>query len=510
LGAQTDTYEVWEVRRQWRYFHQQVSVLMETLERWRESLAGTRELELSRLLPNLDTVCQQIDQRWEQVERMLAGKVPIGVPQPEALLIDRHLSQELSHFEKAALSVTKAQIDRLSVISQSLFECVQDIKGFSYSFSISQHIRHFWEPTLDPARLAAALQVVLTFCAAFLIWVYIDPPGHAMFVFFATLISLVAAMAHQSPSIMLLPFVYGSLVAGILYVFVMPHLSGYAQLGWMIFGVTFGYYFLFWQPKQALIKVVGTACFLVHTGIDNQQSYSFAAYANSTAMMILGAALATASSYVLASPRPEKQFQHLMARFFRHSEFLLSRLALDREVHQGLKTRCQMALYRNDLLEIPAKLAALGQRIDYRLLSGQTLAQVQTLIASLQSIAYRIKALGDLRELPQSKYLVTAMLEELRAWRLTAQQRLRLWAEDPATGGSQVNGIRDRMLQRMSKLEEQMSETLRNVPKEHVSDKEVEHFYCLLGAFKGLSESGIACAQAAEAIDWKHWQEAKF
>ena len=472
-GAQTDTYEVWEVRHLWQHFKEQATILMETLERWRESLAGIRELNLAGLLPNLKPVCLEIDQRLAQIERMLNGKDPIQIPGQVPLMVDKELENELNHFQKAAVAVTKAQIDHLEDISRSLFDCVRAIKGFSLPTRMPRRMgRRTFVPALDPDRLAAAFKVVLTLWIAFLVWVYIDPPGHAMFVFFATLLAMIAAMAHQSVSLMFMPFFYGSIFAGILYVFVMPRLAGYAELGLMIFGVTFGYYYLFWQPRQALIKVAGMACLIVHTSIQNQQTYSFAAFANSAAMMQLACTLAIAVSFVLSSPRPEKALLRLVARFFRHSEFLMSRLALDRDDYKGLATRWRMMLYRNDLLEIPAKLAALAQRIDYRLLSGQTPEQVQKMIASLQAIAYRIKELAEVRELPQADLLVAAVLDDLRAWRLTVQEQLRFWADDPAFAVSQGPAIRDRLVERISRLETQIAETIRGVKEGQVPARE--------------------------------------
>jgi uncharacterized membrane protein YccC len=351
---------------------------------------------------------------------------------------------------------------------------------------------------------------MLTLWISFLVWVYINPPGHNMFVFFATLMALIAAMAHQSVSIMFWPFVYGSAVTGILYIFVMPHLSGYIQLGLMIFGVTFGYYYLFWQPQQALIKIAGIAMFIALTSIQNQQTYSFAALANSAAMIIMGCILAIAIQFILGSPRPEKALLRLVARFCRHSEFLLSRVALDRDEDRGLVKRWQMVIYRNDLLEIPAKLAVMGQRFDYKLLSGQTPEQVQTLVNSLQAIAYWIKELVEVRELPQADLLVAAALEDLRAWRLTAQEQLRLWADDPALAASQGDAIRDRLAARMSALEEKIGKTFRGLKEGELNQGEIENFYQILGAFRGLSESGIDYTRAAEAIDWKQLQEERF
>ena len=55
-----------------------------------------------------------------------------------------------------------------------------------------------------------------------------------------------------------------------------------------------------------------------------------------------------------------------------------------------------------------------------------------------------------------------------------------------------------------------MGETLRNTKKEQVSEGELENFYRILGAFKGLSESGIEYSQAAEGIDLSLWKEERF
>ena len=510
-GARTDTYEVWEVRRQWQRFHDQATVLMETLERWRESLAGIRKLDLLKLLPNLESVCNEIERRLEQIERMLAGKDPKQLPQQIELTIENEAMSRLRHFQQAAVAVTKTQIDHLEDISRSLFVCIEDIKGFSSHTRITRLNRgRTTDLALDPDRLSAAMQVVITLWIAFLIWVYIDPPGHAMFVFLTTLFVMISAMMGVRASIMFLPFVYGSAFAGILYVFVMPHLSGYTELGLMVFGVTFGYYYLFWQPRLAMIKLAGIVTFLLHTSIQNDQTYSFAAYANSTAMIILACSLAIATSYILASPRPEKVFLRLLARFCRHSEFLMSCLALDRDEHKGLVTRWRMVLYGNDLLEIPAKLAALAQRIDYRLLSGQTPEQVQKMIASLQAIAYRIKELAEVREMPLADSLVQTVLDDLRAWRLTAQKQLLIWAADPAFAASQGAAMRDRLMVRISKLEARIGETLRGVKEGQVSDGDLENFYRILGAFRGLTESGIDYSKAAEGIDWAELKEERF
>jgi uncharacterized membrane protein YccC len=510
-AAETDSYEVWELRHQWRRFHGLSAALMEALEKWRESFNEIMPLDRNALMPNLEAFCTEIDLRFREIERILGGTPPAYTPQAIALESSSAAMKSLTQFQKAAVSVTKAQLVRLEILSRDIFACIQDIKGFG---GRSPHADARDDRAgglgLDPDRLQAALRTMATLWTAFLVWFYINPPGHESLVLFATILALGSAMTHLGPITFFKPFMVLTLMAGVLYIFVMPHLSGYAQLGLMIFCAIFAIYYLFWQPRQALAKSIGAAMFLNVIAVQNQQTYSFAGFANSVVMIALACGIAIAIWYVPPSPRPEKAFMRLLGRFCRHSEFLLSRLPLDRDEHNSLATIWRMALYRNDLSEIPNKLTVMGQRLDYRLLSGQSPEQVQKMIAGLQAIAYRIKELFDARELPQADLLMTTVIEELREWRLTAQKQLRLWAEDPALATSQAAAMRDRLAARTSILEEKMAEAVRDLEQGALNQGEIENFYRILGAFRGLSESGIVYSTAAEEIDWKAWKEERF
>lgn len=52
-------------------------------------------------------------------------------------------------------------------------------------------------------------------------------------------------------------------------VFIMPHLSGFAELGLLIFAVTFFMCYQFAAPAQMLGRVFGVAMFIVLAAIDN-------------------------------------------------------------------------------------------------------------------------------------------------------------------------------------------------------------------------------------------------
>ncbi len=511
-AAETDSYFVWEVRHQWRRFRDEATALGEALEHWRGSFPEVAELDLAKLLPNLDAVCAELEARFAEIERMLAGEAPGRQTQPIVLEFNRTEIRALSHFDRAAVAVTKAQLDRLEELTRSLFDGIRDIKGFAVQPAARRRdaapVRGL---AVDPDRLTAAVRVMATVWVAFLLWVYVDPPGHQTFMQLAGTIAMAAAMMSLArPSTMLLPFAFGSVLAGVLYVFVMPRLSGYGELGLMIFGATFAIYYFFSAPRQALAKMGAIVPVIVLTSIENQQTYNFAGYANSAAMILLGIALVVFMNHIPTSPRPEKMFLRLFRRFFRHADFLLSRLALDWDQTKGLAGRWKTMLYRNDLWELPAKLSAVGPRIDHRQFPDNTAEQVQALVNSLGALTFRIMELGDMRARPQAKFLVQELLADVRAWRLAVQEQMRLWADDPAAAARQEIDIQQRVIDRLARLEARVEETFGKAGEGELSDQDRENFYGLLGAFRGLSEAGINFVRIANGINWSQWREARF
>jgi len=157
-AAETDSYEVWEVRHQWRRFHEQAMTLGEALESWRESFPEVQPLDLTKLLPNIEAVLLELDDRFAEIERMLMDEAPTRKPKPVSLVVEHKETLTHTHFQRAALAVTKTQLDRLETLSRSLFDCVQDIKGFASQRGPSRRIEG--RPhglALDPDRFAGAL-----------------------------------------------------------------------------------------------------------------------------------------------------------------------------------------------------------------------------------------------------------------------------------------------------------------------------------------------------------------
>jgi len=431
------------------------------------------------------------------------------LPSPITLAIDKDKIRALSPFQRAAVVLTKTELERLESLSQSLFDCVRDISEDRPPVSIPPREKApHGGLAIDPDRLRGSVRMVTHLWIAFLIWVYIDPPGHASFMYLSLVLGQATLMSGGSATAMLLPFAVGSAGVGVLYVFVMPHLSGFVELGMLIFIVTFAIYYLFAQPQQGMARLGAMIPFLTFTSLQNQQTYSFADFANSTAMIMLAIALIVATEYLFTSPRPEKVFLRLLARFFQHSEFLLSRLALDGGRKRRLAELWKTAYYHNDLLELPEKLAKCEQHIDYRTFPNNTPEQVQALVTSLQDLAYRIKALVDVRKLPQAELLVSQLRDDLRTWRIKVEDQFHGWSEDPTARPE--GDLQAGLATKLAGLEARVKEMVDLAPQGELSDEDYKNFYQLLGSYRSLTESVVEHARLAERFDFGQWREARF
>ncbi len=509
-AAETDSYEVWEMRHQWRYFQQLLASLSETLERLRDSFLPTHDIGPAKPLPNLEALSSDIDRRFAEIAHMLAGHEPRHVPKSIALKIDRATIGSLDHFQKAAVAVFQAQIERLEALSRALFDCVRDLKGFGGpALKPLQEETPERGPAIDPDRLQGAIIVMATLWSAFLIWVYVDPPGHASFVMMSTVLTMVAVRTGVSTTPLALPLILGTLFTGILYLFVMPLLSGYVQLGLMIFVVTFGITYLFSAPRQALVKLIALAMFAKFISVQNQQTYSFAAFANGLAMICLVAGLIIATAYIPASPRPEKAFLRLLRRFFRQAESLMSCLAIDRDRRRGWAERLKIHFYRNDLLELPPKLARWGARIDHGAFPKPDAKQIEELVNSLAIIANRFKMLMADRQVPMTDILVQQLIEDFRAWRLAVQALFERWSLGN-TMDEKGEALEAKLASHIKRLEASIDRLRRQKEWDALSAEDNMNFYRLLGSYRSLSEAIVAHARLVDGFSLERWREERF
>ena len=297
---------------------------METLELWRESFSGVQGLDMPRLLPHLDPLGEELDNRFAQIERMLGGEAPEREPRDVDLPLDKAALAVLTHFQKAALAVTRTRLQHLDALTRSLFETLADVKGFASAPTPAPEQagdaparQPRFVPDLD--RIAAAVSVMASLWLAYLIWIYTqgEVPGGIGFVVMAGSIGMALSAPQASASLMYLPVAVGTAVASILYIFVMPQLSSFIGLGLMIFAATFAFCYLYAAPRQAMGRTLGLVMLVVITGVSNEQSYNFLHVANTVLQFVVMFALLALTANIPHSARPEKAFLRQLGRFFR-------------------------------------------------------------------------------------------------------------------------------------------------------------------------------------------------
>ena len=505
-AAETDSYEVGELRRQWHQFKSQSTELMETMERWRESLKDVAELHLNRLLPNLDALSTELDRRFTRIGQMLAGETPGQVPQAVDLLFDKGSVHALSNFHKAALAVTRTQLQHLEYLTRSLFETLKNIKDFAPSQSHPSEAG-VKRPgfVLDTDRLAAAVREMAGMWLAYLVWIYTMVPGGTGFVVMVSVIGLkMASMPQVSVWQLFMPAEISITLAGLLYIFVMPQLSSFAGLGLMIFIVVFVICYLFSAPQRGIGRMLGLVMFVTIIGVTNQQIYSFLSVANTVLMFVLVLALLAFTAYIPVSPRPEKAFLRLLGRFFRSCEYLMSTMRWNPQQRVTQLDRWRKNFHAREVSTLPRKLEKWAPHIN----TAISQQQMQTILTNLQVLSYRMQELLDERDNPQAQFLMQELLADVRAWRLRVQVTFQRLAENPTAGKRKAFQIK--LTEIMGRLDKHIQSTVDKATDGQFNDRDGENLYRLLGAYRGVSEALGDCIESTGVIDLPRWRESRF
>ena len=143
---------------------------------------------------------------------------------------------------------------------------------------------------------------------------------------------MVALVPQLRASLLIAPVAVTSAICLAIYVFVMPQLSSFLGLGSLLFISMFlNCYFL-----SGMARFFASMAMLNILQIQNQQVYSFVAMVNAYIFFVMSFAFLFVMSYLLGSPRPEKAVLHLLDRFFRSAEFLMSRKAAEAGRESGM------------------------------------------------------------------------------------------------------------------------------------------------------------------------------
>jgi len=504
-AAETEQFEIREIRGWWRRLISQFQALMETLEVWRESFPELRQMDLEALLPDLPAFRKALRLRFEQLRVMVDAVPTQQEPAPLQLTVDRERLQSLSPLQRAAVLTTHGAQEQIEAISRSLFDCLLTIKNPRRAKTLPPgNPAPCVTRRPDPDSFAAGIRVLVGVWLSALAWIFFDPPGHIMFIVFTGVHSLIGIMTPQMDwRKFFLANATGVFFTGLLYVFVLPSLSGYLGLPLLLFSFTAVIYYIFWDPRAMMLRFAGIIPFVMLTNLQNHQTYDFVTFANNGAGMLLSILLAAAVSNIPFSQRPEKMFLRVAARYFRQTRQFLSLVEAD---SPPKKRERRMAAVLSTMQASVGKIGGWARGVDYRTIPANSPEKATALVASLNTITYRCMMLADARKQPQTHS--GCFDADLRAWSAAIGAALRIWTEHPFHTDAAV-GLHARLQTELACLENRIEKTFQAISNARAHEDYADT-YRLLGGYRGLYEALVAHAALAAGFDWESWRESRF
>lgn len=502
-GAETDSYEIWEVRQQWRLYQNQQVEITDIIERLFDGFSR----EQQSLLTNLNVFDEELEQRFRQMQAMQQGRAPEFLPQAIELQIDKQTKKTLSPFQQVALLATQSNLQQLEQLTYDLFNNLADIRGFRNQPSpvkTTQATKTGF--AFDIERLASIIQVMVTLWLSFLAFIYIyDLPGGILLAVVAGVIGMsLAANPNMPVSIMYMPFVNSTLFCTVLYAIIMPQLSSFFGLGIMIFITTFLICYIYSSPQQGMGRAVGLAVFVTMISVNNQQSYNILTVFNTALVFMEMFVILLISANIPFSANPRKAFIRLRNRFFRSSHYVLTTLNPKSQPALSFWKRQRNAFHCREINTLPDKIKTRSQLIKTEVLQGASTQQIQTITDNFQMIKNRLHILFEVSTTPQAKILTNALINDSQIWRTKIQQSFQqLLNQGTLENQTELNEI-------TSQLETRIKIIINDIKDNQLSEQDEINFYQLHGAYQRVSDSLLEYSANARLIDWNEWQEARF
>ncbi|WP_163338485.1 FUSC family protein [Desulfopila sp. IMCC35008] len=509
-GAISDTYEVWEVRYQWRRYASFSEKLTESMERLWESLDALQGVDLHRLTSNLDDAAAELNMRLSQIHLMLTGKVSEQRPVAMTTRLADDVVRTLPPLQKAALMSTHARLTELFVLTKTLYDIVSDIRGGDHPVEIPEPPKTNGCFLPDPDGLKCAFFVMLNMWLAFLAVIYIDalPGGYNLLAITGSLSLAVVTVPQLPMKFVYPPLVIGLVVGGVSYAVIMPHLSTFFGLSILLFAGVFGFCYVFSEPKQMLGKAAGLALFFTMTTVTNHQSYSILLVTTLTLMFCIPVFITTYSVHVPFSNRPEKVFLCLLRRYFRSCRVLISGFNQIPPAHRSWFQRVLYSYHLREIETMPRKISSWIMFIDSRNLQGTTPQQIQAVQFSMLTLSYRMQELLEEQNTSHAPGLEQDAQLILEDWHKVMLQEFAILATAPGT--DRVAQFRRDISEAFKRFEERIESLLDKKGNLLKSEKDSASCYRLVGACRGVSDAMIRYTENSAAINWQPWHEERF
>ncbi len=522
-AAYADTPSVVAKKRVWEAFRVNIRAIDDALELWRQSLDDCRRLDMDRLMPQVHSALETMQERFARIDHLwrvqIAGQERKGAGDGDDLLLKplqldlaSNSLADLSHLDRGALLSFVQQLNVLDLACRELLRTMRVLAGLAPVRVVESRAlaAGLYRPSRwDPARLINGLLPAVSFAAAYVFWIYFDPPTGPSVPNMAATFGLLALMASMNVLVLIplaLVAIWG--IVAPVYFLVMPRLSTGLELLTFIF--VFAFAVGLFRGRLAPLKTLTLVMFVMMTGISNHQSYSFVGLVNGALMMVLGLGAVAVVQTLLSPIRPEQSLLTSVRRFFRGCERLIGEYSLAGPSEQDQGRWLRKRYFESMILPAPKKIQAAQKHLDYRLLPKNSPEKVQRLLDTIQGISYRLQSLEIAhkrlsRHCPQLPESFITLGSQLRG---LLQPVFRSWAafkpgDELARKRSELQHLSHDLKRQFDVLELDRDGT-------PIGDEMVTELYTMMGTIRGLLDAMASAQVAINQINWQQFATARF
>ncbi len=503
-----ETYQVQEAAEFWKEYHSLSTQLGQSFSRLNNSTEGLENIDIYRLMPELDRYREVIIQRFELAEDILKNGDREFEIEAISLSVDEMYLASLSPFDQLAYVSSRKELEAVEELSGKILRCANNIMDESVHqkevakkapLSIYAHLT----PDIDIVKrlLFIGSFVFLIFC----FWIFVDPPGHMMWFYIPpTVAMMVAGVPQMKTNQMILPTFFILSFFIIVYVLILPRLSGAVEL----FTVLFICMFLVMYYLEGVLKVVGVIGVSTKLMLLNEQVYSFSSVSNML-LCSLGTYISIYMySYLLDSPRPQRAVLKIIRRYHRSAQFLTSVTVSKQMDQQSIWMKFKITFHRYELKTLPFKMRSWTVAINHKHFPKNTPDEIEDMLISLNALSNNFDEWFKSNSLPQTALMLDDTKKELEAWRNGIESVFQSYANNINRALS--DSMQEALSKHVKNLEEIVNRHAQWIKEANFTEEEKENMYRLIGSYQGLSHALIAYGQEAEKIDWKHWEEEVF
>jgi len=453
-------------------------------------------VDFRRFISNYDQIVANIEDMFRNVELGWSGEASASKITTIAAEFEDGRIAKLPHRDIAQIA-TRAdclqEIQRnLEEILAALSSIVFDQPGFKATTLTEGRPNFQW---LDRESLFTGIRAFVTFWIACAVWINFNPPGGFMFVTLCTILIPLVSYTPVTPRLLFILFTFGFIFAVPAYVFLLPQMTHWLELGLFLFSYAFIGFYVFKGPV-AIFFLLG----LFTLGIQNTMSYNFAVIMSIILMFYMVCAMLIISVNFPFTSNRARLYAGLRERFFSNCASIIAGLRSESMVGRLLvKTRLDVG----DALV--TKMRGWGPMIDNNYHHRCTTESINSFTAACDVLQGELRAARNRLMAAGNNPLVRRAIRQSDG---SIQSALCLalgdGSEDTATA------LFEHAASEAQAAKKRLDHLLREADIAQYSNKELADFYVFLNLHVSLYRSLVACKEASSKLDWQQLQGHQF